>query len=136
MDRKNKGPWSSRNNDDSDSSSGNDMIFGARSSSTSTDTSSESSVEKEQPTEMEYLCIPGGSYDIISNSSIQQLVQKIDGSSSLDDQGCDMIAKIADAFVNDVAVRMVKLAKHRKDKVGLLDLKVRPQARIQHGVSQ
>lgn len=52
-----------------------------------------------------------------------QFVQKIDANSSLDDQGCDMMARIADAFVNDVSMRMVKLAKYRKSDVSVLDLK-------------
>ncbi|XP_043657538.1 transcription initiation factor TFIID subunit 12 [Drosophila teissieri] len=124
MDRKNKDPWSfALNGDDSDKSSGNESPFSTRSSSSSSDTSSDSSVEKEPATEMESLCIPGGSYDIISKSNMQQFVQKIDGNASLDDQGCDMMARIADAFVNDVSMRMVKLAKYRKSHVGVLDLK-------------
>jgi len=52
-----------------------------------------------------------------------QFVQKIDANSSLDDQGCDMMARIADAFVNDISMRMVKLAKYRKSDVSVLDLK-------------
>jgi len=52
-----------------------------------------------------------------------QFVQKIDANSSLDDQGCDMMARIADAFVNDISMRIVKLAKYRKSDVSVLDLK-------------
>ncbi|XP_017117196.1 transcription initiation factor TFIID subunit 12 isoform X2 [Drosophila gunungcola] len=117
MERKNKEPRSfglNGNGDDSDKSSGNESPFSTRSSSSSSDTSSDSSVEKEPSSEAESLCIPSGSYD--------QFVQKTDANASLDDQGCDLMAKIADAFVNDVSMRMVKLAKHRKSRVGLLDL--------------
>ncbi|XP_017117197.1 transcription initiation factor TFIID subunit 12 isoform X3 [Drosophila gunungcola] len=116
MERKNKEPRSfglNGNGDDSDKSSGNESPFSTRSSSSSSDTSSDSSVEKEPSSEAESLCIPSGSYDF---------VQKTDANASLDDQGCDLMAKIADAFVNDVSMRMVKLAKHRKSRVGLLDL--------------
>uniref|UniRef100_A0A6P4EGG6 Transcription initiation factor TFIID subunit 12 n=1 Tax=Drosophila rhopaloa TaxID=1041015 RepID=A0A6P4EGG6_DRORH len=123
MERKNKDLWSyGLNGDDSDKSSGNESPFSTRSSSSSSETSSESSVEKEPSSEMENICIPGGTYDIITKGNLQQFVQKIDVNSSLDDQGCDMMAKIADAFVNDVSMRIVKLAKHRKSRVSLLDL--------------
>ncbi|KAI8042262.1 transcription initiation factor TFIID subunit 12 isoform X1 [Drosophila gunungcola] len=125
MERKNKEPRSfglNGNGDDSDKSSGNESPFSTRSSSSSSDTSSDSSVEKEPSSEAESLCIPSGSYDIITKAHLQQFVQKTDANASLDDQGCDLMAKIADAFVNDVSMRMVKLAKHRKSRVGLLDL--------------
>ncbi|XP_016997653.2 transcription initiation factor TFIID subunit 12 [Drosophila takahashii] len=124
MERKNKDFWSfGRNGDDSDKSSDSETHFSTRSSSSSSDSSSDSCVEVKPSSEMESLCVPGGSYDIITKSNLQQFVQKIDGNSSLDDQGCDMMAKIADAFANDVSMRMVKLAKYRKSRVGLLDLK-------------
>lgn len=60
---------------------------------------------------------------IITKSNLHAFVQKIDLSASMDDQAYDMMGKIADAFVNDVALRIVKLAKYRKERLGLLDLK-------------
>ncbi|XP_037708369.1 suppressor protein SRP40 [Drosophila subpulchrella] len=124
MERKNKDFWSfGRNDDDSDKSSGNETPFSTRSSSSSSESSSDSSDEKAQSSEMETLSIQEGSYDIISKSHLQQFVQKIDGNSSLDDQGSDMMAKIADSFADDVSMRMVKLAQFRKSRVSLLDLK-------------
>ncbi|XP_016955021.1 uncharacterized protein LOC108027910 [Drosophila biarmipes] len=125
MDRKNKDLWSfGRSDSDSDKSSGNETPFLTRSSSSSSDnSSSDSSDEKAQSSETENLPLPGGSYDIITKSNMQQFVQKIDGNSSLDDQGCDLMATIADSFADDVSMRIVKLAQYRKSRVGLLDLK-------------
>nr|AAV33345.1 TAF-like protein [Drosophila melanogaster] len=118
-------PWSfALNFDDSDKSSDNESHSSTRSSSRSSDTSIDtSSVEKEPASVIESQSVPGGSYDIISKTNMLQFVQKIDANSSLDDQGCDMMARIADAFVNDVSMRMVKLAKYRKSDVSVLDLK-------------
>ncbi|KMY88112.1 transcription initiation factor TFIID subunit 12 [Drosophila simulans] len=124
MDRNNMDPWSfALNFDDSDKSSDNESHSSTRSSSRSSDTSSESSVEKEPATVIESQSVPGGSYDIITKSNMLQFVQKIDANSSLDDQGCDLMARIADSFVNDVSMRMVKLAKYRKSDVSVVDLK-------------
>ncbi|EDW54263.1 transcription initiation factor TFIID subunit 12 [Drosophila sechellia] len=124
MDRNNMDPWSfALNFDDSDKSSDNESHSSTRSSSRSSDTSSESSVEKEPATAIESQSVPGGSYDIITKSNMLQFVQKIDANSSLDDQGCDLMARIADSFVNDVSMRMVKLAKYRKSDVSVMDLK-------------
>eukprot|EP00099_Drosophila_melanogaster_P017887 NP_608852.1 TBP-associated factor 30kD subunit alpha-2 [Drosophila melanogaster] len=118
-------PWSfALNFDDSDKSSDNESHSSTRSSSRSSDTSIDtSSVEKEPASVIESQSVPGGSYDIISKTNMLQFVQKIDANSSLDDQGCDMMARIADAFVNDISMRIVKLAKYRKSDVSVLDLK-------------
>jgi len=144
MERKNKDLWSfGRDDDDSDKSSEDETPFSTRSSSSSSESSSDSSDEMAQSSEMENIPIQEGSYDvsndfphqevlieplfsptqIISKSHLLQFVQKIDGSCSLDDQGSDMLAKIADSFADDVSMRMVKLAQFRKSRVGLLDLK-------------
>ncbi|XP_017043970.1 uncharacterized protein LOC108089980 [Drosophila ficusphila] len=123
MERKKKDPWScALNGDDSDKSSSNESPSTTRSSSSSSDSSSESSDEKKPASEMESLSIPGGSYDIVTKGNLHHFVEKIDANATLDDQASDMVAKIADAFANDVAMRIVKLGKHRKSRVGLLDL--------------
>lgn len=60
---------------------------------------------------------------IIRKSNLNRFVQKIDKSASLDDQAADLVAKCANAFIKDVSMRLVKLAKYRNDTPGLLDLK-------------
>lgn len=60
---------------------------------------------------------------IISEANLKQFVHKVDRNAVLDDQAIDMMAKIADVFVNDVARRVVKLAQYRKERMSLLDLK-------------
>ncbi|KAH8412717.1 hypothetical protein KR009_004878 [Drosophila setifemur] len=123
MNKKKKDPWSlAFNGDDSDKSSCNGSPYSNRSTSSSSESSSESSVENELSSDKENLSHLGSSSDIISKNSLQIFVQKIDPNASLDDQAYDMLAKIADAFVNDVSMRIVKLAKYRKDRLSLLDL--------------
>ncbi|XP_001965197.3 transcription initiation factor TFIID subunit 12 isoform X1 [Drosophila ananassae] len=119
----NQDPWSSSLADDSDKSSCKSSPFSNRSSDSSNESSTESSFDKELSSDKEDSLSGLGSYEIITKSNLHAFVQKIDLSASMDDQAYDMMGKIADAFVNDVALRIVKLAKYRKERLGLLDLK-------------
>ncbi|KAH8333074.1 hypothetical protein KR074_004128, partial [Drosophila pseudoananassae] len=118
----NQNPWYLARGDDSDTSSCKSSRF----SSSSTD-SSESSYESSIDTPLfndnkDSLSKLASSYEIITRTNLNTFVQKIDSKASMDDQTYDIMANIADAFVNDVALRIVKLAKYRKERVGLLDL--------------
>lgn len=50
-------------------------------------------------------------------------MQRIDKTATLDDQAADLVAKCANAFIKDVSMRLVKLAKYRNSEPSLLDLK-------------
>ncbi|KAH8262628.1 hypothetical protein KR026_003802, partial [Drosophila bipectinata] len=120
----NQDAWSLALGDDSDKSSSKS----SRASSRSTDSSNESSCESSIDTPLfndkrDSSSGLGSSYEIISRTNLNAFVQKIDLCVSLDDQAYDILAKVADAFVNDVALRIVKLAKYRRERVGFFDLK-------------
>ncbi|XP_017025402.1 uncharacterized protein Taf12L [Drosophila kikkawai] len=109
--------------DDSDSSFGNGSPLTNRSSSSSSDTSSVSSVKSNSSSSEEERNLLDSNYDIITELNLKQFVFRVDRYAVLDDQAVDMVAKIADVFVNDVARRVVKLAQYRKERMSLLDLK-------------
>lgn len=50
-------------------------------------------------------------------------MQRIDKTATLDDQAADLVAKCGNAFIKDVSMRLVKLAKYRNSEPSLLDLK-------------
>lgn len=50
-------------------------------------------------------------------------MQRIDKAATLDDQAADLVSKCANAFIKDVSMRLVKLAKYRNSEPSLLDLK-------------
>ncbi|KAH8389546.1 hypothetical protein KR200_010953, partial [Drosophila serrata] len=109
--------------DDSDSSFGNGSPLTTRSTSASSDTSSVSSVKSKSSSSEEESRFPNSNYDIITEANLKQFVQRVDKLAVLDDQAVDMLAKMADVFVNDVARNVVKLAHYRKDRMSMLDLK-------------
>ncbi|XP_064535382.1 uncharacterized protein Taf12L [Drosophila montana] len=102
--------------DTSDVSSGNE----SQSSSCSLSSSSKSN---QAESDKEYICSSTNKYHIIRKSNLNRFVQKIDKTASLDDQAADLVAKCANAFVKDVSMRLVKLAKYRNAEPSLLDLK-------------
>ncbi|KAH8257712.1 hypothetical protein KR038_007890, partial [Drosophila bunnanda] len=109
--------------DDSDSSFGNGSPLTTRSSNTSSDTSSVGSVKSKSSSSEEESRFPDSNYDIVTELNLRQFVLRVDRLAVLDDQAVDMLAKIADVFVNDVARRVVTLAQYRKDRMSMLDLK-------------
>ncbi|XP_034474231.1 uncharacterized protein LOC117781570 [Drosophila innubila] len=84
---------------------------------------SSSSKSNQAESDKEYMCSSDNKYHIIRKTNLNRFVQKIDKAASLDDQAADLVAKCANAFIKDVSMRLVKLAKYRNDTPGLLDLK-------------
>ncbi|XP_017858299.1 PREDICTED: uncharacterized protein LOC108610615 [Drosophila arizonae] len=101
----------------------NSDISSAEESQSSTCSLSSSSKSNHVESDKEYTCSSTNKYHIIRKSNLSRFVQKIDKSATLDDQAADLVSKCAYAFVRDVSMRLVKLAKYRNAEPSLLDLK-------------
>ncbi|KAH8402998.1 hypothetical protein KR222_002776 [Zaprionus bogoriensis] len=70
----------------------------------------------------EYMNSTANQLHIICKTNLDRFVQRIDKTASMDEQASDLVAKCANAFIRDVSMRLVKLAKYRNNEPGLLDL--------------
>ncbi|XP_030371643.1 transcription initiation factor TFIID subunit 12 [Scaptodrosophila lebanonensis] len=107
--------------DDELSSSSEERNYSSSLTSSLSDSSSSSHDTDDEDEERFYSF--GNEYDIITRPNLDRFVQECDENAVLDDQAADLIMKLADAFVEDVSMRVVKLAKYRNDELSALDVK-------------
>ncbi|ALC38128.1 Taf12L [Drosophila busckii] len=100
----------------SDVSSGNESASSACSLSSS-------GRSNQNESDQEFIYASGNSYNLISRPNLNRFVHRIDKTATVDEQAADLAVKCAEAFVKDVVMRSVKLAKYRNSVPDVLDLK-------------